>query len=42
MLYQNEIIKITDLIKNEDHDGLKKYFINASLTRQSWVAKKIE
>ena len=42
MLYQNEIMKITDLIKNEDHDGLKKYFINASLTRQSWVAKKIE
>ena len=40
MLYQNEIMKITDLIKNEDHDGLKKYFTNASLTRQSWVAKK--
>jgi len=38
--YQNELIKITGLIDNEDQDGLNNYFTNASSTRQSWVAKK--
>ncbi|MDG2252275.1 MAG: prephenate dehydrogenase/arogenate dehydrogenase family protein [Methylophilaceae bacterium] len=41
-LYQNELTKITDLINNEDQEGLKNYFANASSTRQSWVGKKIE
>ena len=39
-LYQSELIKITSLIDNEDKEGLKNYFTNASSTRQSWVAKK--
>ena len=39
-LYQIELIKITSLINNEDKEGLKNYFTNASSTRQSWVAKK--
>ena len=39
-LYQIELIKITSLINNEDKEGLKNYFTNASSTRQSWVPKK--
>ena len=39
-LYQSELIKITSLINNEDQEGLKNYFTNASSTRQNWVAKK--
>jgi prephenate dehydrogenase len=39
-LYQSELIKITELINNENQEGLKNYFTNASSTRQSWVAKK--
>ena len=39
-LYQSELIKIIGLIDNQDQEGLKNYFTNASSTRQSWVDKK--